>query len=568
MTAKPVFLLSLVLMLGGLFSGSALAQPSGLEVTQVSFSGEFRIKEGTRQGVLSLTADIQDGWHVFSITQQPGGPVKSQIDVEDSPDFWLIGNFHPNHEPHLVTYEYIEVASEEHEGSVTWSVPFEMPDDVDEQGLEIRMIYSGQTCETDGSCLPIDDVEVVAEFAGYDANLVINEEVIVESSGEVVAAEKKSEEGIIPDDPELVAQMAELYDVDEKIQYLNYNEMDYNPIGSGGTSSASNTTFWTGMIGAFLGGMLLNLMPCVFPVLGLKVMGFVMQSGNEASKIRMHGLAFTLGLVVSMWILGGTLMILRYGLGQGINWGDQMGNPYFVGAMIVLLFMLGLNMAGVFEIGTSMTSLGGGGQQKGYSGSFFSGILTTLIATPCSGPFLGVAMSYTLAQPIAIAMVLFTIFALGIAMPYLVMSFFPILIKMLPKPGPWMDTFKVLMAFALFGTVAFFMKVFGSQTGSEGLSWMVIALVIFGLAAYCYGKWGIPEVKNGNKRIAFGYALPILIFGTGFYLYFDAAGYQPPQLGSKSDRYGLPWQEWNPGKIKHSLANNGQIIWVDYTADW
>ena len=369
------------------------------------------------------------------------------------------------------------------------------------------------------------------------------------------------------DSPEAIAEMAKLYDPDKKISYLTLADMDANPVGSGGTSLGNKTTFWSAMFGAFVGGILLNLMPCVFPVLGLKVMGFVKQAGNDPKKIRMHGIAFALGLLVAMWVLAGIILALKYSLGQDINWGAQMGNPYFVCAMIVLLFVLGLNMAGVFEFGTSMTRVGGAVQGKeGYSSSFLSGVLTTLIATPCSGPFLGAAMSYTLAQTAGVAMFLFTIFALGIALPYLLLSFFPVLINKLPKPGAWMETFKVTMAFALFATVAFFMQAFGGQTGTAGLTWLAMALVVIGLAAYYYGVWSAPHVPK-TKRWLCGYALPIVIAAIGGWMCFDAAGLRSKSAGS-FHAGGLAWQNWNPGKVEHTLAKKKRTVWVDYTADW
>jgi cytochrome c biogenesis protein CcdA len=736
----------------------ALAQPdfndAGFGET-VEFSGEFIIREGASKGVLSLTAEINPLWHIFSLTQKKNGPIRSQIKVPDSPDFKLIGAFTPDTKPKVLNdVEGFDVPVEEHEGTVTFSAPIELAEGVNPEKLSIKMVFTGQTCESkpNGFCKPLNNIIVMADFGGFDDTLIVNQfqhkplkheafqpprfhgkvtariiraagttapilpgdevnlEITVEptddfhvyayslqptqykstivgftetnewaiqgpslsetpeagdafgvpcmwhhhpitwqfkftipatadkktyplsgvigmqvctatgcdpptgvaftgeipigkaaevgltlstskygAASEAIAAGgvatpipgadvtlipptdvevEKVEHSTINDSPELIAEMAKLYDPNEKIKYLTYAEMDANPVGSGGTSSGANTTFWTALIGAFLGGMLLNLMPCVFPVLGLKVMGFVMQAGSDPKKIRMHGIAFAMGLVVSMWILAGIIMTLRNVAGQDINWGAQMGNPYFVGSIIVLLFLLGLNMAGVFEIGTSLSSVGGNAPKKGYSGSFFSGVLTTLIATPCSGPFLGVAMSYTMAQPTAIAMFLFTIFALGIAFPYLVLSFYPKLIKMLPKPGPWMETFKVIMAFALFATVAFFMQAFGGQTGVGGLSWLAMALVVIGLAAYCYGVWGVPEVKNFSKRAVFGYAMPVLIAGVGFWMCYDAASQRQVAGSSHGEMGGLPWQNWNEGKVKHSLANNGRIIWVDYTADW
>ena len=182
-----------------------------------------------------------------------------------------------------------------------------------------------------------------------------------QESNQEASQEPEKEETlvVVKDSPKEIAEMAKLYDAEKKISYLTYSDMDANPVGSGGTSSALQTTFWTAMFGAFVGGMILNLMPCVFPVLGLKVMGFVKQAGSDPKKIRMHGLAFTGGLVVSMWILAGIILTVKLSFGQDVNWGAQMGNPYFVCGIIVLLFLLGLNMAGVFEIGTSMSSVGG-----------------------------------------------------------------------------------------------------------------------------------------------------------------------------------------------------------------
>lgn len=363
---------------------------------------------------------------------------------------------------------------------------------------------------------------------------------ISEPSGEVAVT--------TVDSPEAIAEMAKLYDPSTKINFVTLGKQ-------------VETTLWTALFGAFVGGILLNLMPCVFPVLGLKVMGFVEQAGNDSKKIRLHGLAFTAGLVAAMWVLAGIILFLKLSLGREVNWGQQMGNSYFVGAIIILLFVLGLNMAGVFEMGTSLTSAGQKIQKKGYSGSFFSGILTTLIATPCSGPFLGAAMSYTLAQPAGIALFLFTIFALGIAFPYLLLSFFPALINKLPRPGAWMETFKVTMSFALFATVAFFMKTFGAQTGVDGLGLLLMGLVILGLALYFFGRWTLPHLK-ASKRLWQGKVLPLAIAGGGLYLAVSAMRLEPPQTALAHG-----WESWHPGKVEMSRSKN-RIVWVDYTADW
>ena len=206
---------------------------------------------------------------------------------------------------------------------------------------------------------------------------------------------------------------------------------------------------------AFLGGVILNLMPCVFPVLGLKIMAFVKQAGEDPVKVRIHGIIFTIGVVLSFWILVGVLLGLRESLGENIGWGFQLQEPVFVFCLAVFLLIFALSLSGVFEVGMSMTGVGGKLSQKsGYLGSFFSGFLATVVATPCMAPFLGVAVGAALAMPWLSSFTVFTCIAIGLSAPYLLLSIFPKWISRLPKPGAWMDTLKQAMAFPLYATVA------------------------------------------------------------------------------------------------------------------
>jgi len=211
-----------------------------------------------------------------------------------------------------------------------------------------------------------------------------------------------------------------------------------------------------GILGfAFIGGLILNLMPCVFPVIGLKIMSFVKQAGEDPQKIRMHGLVFTFGVVLSFWILVGILLGLRESFGDDIGWGFQLQEPIFVFVLAVFLFIFALSLSGVFDIGLSMTGVGGKLSQKsGYLGSFFSGFLATVVATPCMAPFLGVAVGAALAMSWLSSIIVFTSIALGLSTPYLLLSIYPKWISSLPKPGAWMDTLKQAMAFPLYATVA------------------------------------------------------------------------------------------------------------------
>lgn len=345
------------------------------------------------------------------------------------------------------------------------------------------------------------------------------------------------------------AEHAKLYNVDEKIKFT----------ASGDAATEETSSLFTILAFAFIGGAILNLMPCVFPVLGLKIMGFVMLSGNDPKKIKLHGIIFTLGVLISMWILAIALLIIRES--TAISWGQQMGNPIFVGCIVILLFALGLNMYGVFDFGTSLTSAGGNLQnKKGYSGSFFSGILTTLIATPCSGPFLGATMGYTLQQPAITALLIFTVFALGVASPYIILSFSPKLINKLPKPGGWMEVFKKVMAFPLFATCVFFLRAFSGQTGLDGAFWLSMGLVLLGMAAWAYGTWSPPSITK-NKRFIWGMGFPLLILSTAIWMFYTGMNKQ-----SESE-VKSGWQAWHPGLAEHHVSKK-RVVWVDYTADW
>jgi len=214
---------------------------------------------------------------------------------------------------------------------------------------------------------------------------------------------------------------------------------------------------------AFLGGFILNLMPCVFPVLGLKIMTFVKQAGEEKSKISRHGMVFTSGVLLSFWVLVGVLFTLRETFEEDLGWGFQLQEPAFVFALAAFLLIFAMSLSGVFEIGLSLVGVGSKLSRKsGYAGSFFSGVLATVVATPCMAPFLGVAVGAALTMDLLPAFTIFTSVAIGLSFPYLLLSVFPGWISKLPKPGAWMDTFKQAMAFPLYATVVWLLWTLGS----------------------------------------------------------------------------------------------------------
>ena len=308
--------------------------------------------------------------------------------------------------------------------------------------------------------------------------------------------------------------------------------------------------------GMLLGGLILNLMPCVFPVIGLKIMGFVQQSGQDRKKIILHGLAFTAGVLISFWALSGVLFALRSasGPGQEIGWGYQLQNPWTVLVLMLLMFILGLSMYGVFEIGASVTSVGGKLQTKeGVSGSFFSGILATVVATPCSAPFLGAAIGAAIALPPVQFFIAFTAMALGLSLPYLILSIFPRLVDLLPRPGAWMESFKQAMAFLLFATAGYLLWVYVGQIELDNMLNVIFGLTAVAIAAWIFGRWHSPFRSRKARTIAL--VLTVLFAGGGVKL---AA---PP---AKSE---LVWETWSEARV-NELLGEGKPVYVDFTAKW
>ena len=307
----------------------------------------------------------------------------------------------------------------------------------------------------------------------------------------------------------------------------------------------------------FMGGLILNLMPCVFPVIGLKIMGFVQQAGHNRRSIAFHGVSFTLGVFASFAALTGILFTVRAAAirngTEAIGWGYQLQNPWVVVVLLLLMFVLALNMFGLFELGTSATSIGGNLQNKsGHAGSFFSGVLATVVATPCSGPFLGVAIGAAMALPAVQFFSSFAAMAFGLALPYLFLSFFPALVEKLPRPGAWMESFKQGMSFLLFGTAGFFLWIYGGLIGLDYLLSPILGLALVAVAAWIYGRWHLPHKTTRTRLAALAITALFAIAGTVLAL--------PPKPNKL-------WSEWSEEKTVALLAE-GTPVYIDFTAQW
>lgn len=309
--------------------------------------------------------------------------------------------------------------------------------------------------------------------------------------------------------------------------------------------------------GMFVGGLLLNLMPCVFPVIGLKIMGFVQQAGDNRRSIALHGITFALGVLASFAVLSGILFGIRVAAlrsgGELKNWGYQLQDPHVVVILLILMFVLALNMFGLFEIGTSATSVGGKLHSKGgHAGSFFSGVLATVVATPCSAPFLGAAIGATMTLPAFQFFTGFAAMAIGLSVPYLTLSLFPQLVEKLPRPGAWMESFKQGMSFLLFATAGYLLWVYSGLIGQEYLLPPLLGLSLIAAAAWIYGRWHLPHKSGKVRGIALVLTVAFAVAGTLLAL---------PQKPQKL------WQPWSQETVDR-LISEGTPVYIDFTAQW
>lgn len=309
--------------------------------------------------------------------------------------------------------------------------------------------------------------------------------------------------------------------------------------------------------GMFFGGLILNLMPCVFPVIGLKIMGFVQQAGENRRSIALHGVTFALGVLASFAALSGILFAIRTAaLKNGTElkgWGYQLQDPWVVVILLLLMFILGLNMFGLFEIGASATSVGGKLQSKtGHSGSFFSGVLATVVATPCSAPFLGVAIGAAMALPAYQFFPAFGAMAMGLAVPYLTLSLMPHLVEKLPRPGAWMESFKQAMSFLLFATAGYLLWVYSGLIGQENLLAPLLGLSLIAAGAWVYGRWNLPHKSGKVRATALAITAAFAISGT--------------VMALPKEKQNL-WQPWSEETVEN-LLSEGTPVYIDFTAQW
>lgn len=335
--------------------------------------------------------------------------------------------------------------------------------------------------------------------------------------------------------------------------------------------------FLLALVLAFIGGLILNGMPCVLPVLSIKAMSLIKMAGDDKGKILRQTLSFTLGVILSFWVLASVLFMLT-AWGRSVGWGFQLQEPLFVAFLAALLFIFSLNLLGVFEMGTSFASWAGTAEAKskkeGLSGAFLSGVLATAVATPCTGPFLGSTLGLAMTLPLVLSYAIFTALALGLSFPYLLLGFYPKSLRYLPKPGAWMETFKQGMGFIMLATVLWLLWVFAAQTAMSALIIVLGAFWLISVAFWLVGRYCTPLASKGVRYLSYGFLISAISMSA--YVIYDASLYEEePYIESsrelayvgKEGEHKRVWEAFSKERLEE-LKAEGRPVFIDFTAKW
>jgi thiol:disulfide interchange protein len=470
---------------GGGFGSSANAD------APVKATARFTTASGGKPAGLFVTATIKSTWHIYSLTQAPGGPIPTTIKVSETPGVRLLGLFQAATPPHKGTQPeaFKDLVIETHEGTATWFVPIEITAGTDPAQLVIRGQVNAQPCTAD-SCMPPSDHPFEAKLGSVPPALVDALPAATAAASVAPPAPTSSNPTVTPipsatagpplplasagppapppsSAPPTPASAApapaaessktglpwQPYTSFEAFTNLVAPSFDPPQMSRNVVTKLSDSSLGLQLFYAFIGGIILNFMPCVLPVIGLKILSFVEQSGHNRGRALLLNAWYSLGLM-SVFLL---LAVLAVGLNLG--WGHLFKYAGFNVALTCVVFAMGLSFLGIWEL--PIPGFAGSGKaqelatQEGFAGAFFKGVITTILATPCTGPFMATALAWAANQPPVNTFAVFGAVGLGMASPYLLIGAFPQLLSFLPKPGMWMETFKQLMGFVLLGTVVY-----------------------------------------------------------------------------------------------------------------
>lgn len=330
--------------------------------------------------------------------------------------------------------------------------------------------------------------------------------------------------------------------------------------------------FWGALLFAFLGGVVLNLMPCVFPVLSIKALALLKHTELTVLQKRLQGLAYAAGVLASFSLLAAALIALKHA-GAQVGWGFQFQSPYFVLAVAYLIFVVGLSLSGVFFIGGNVANLGADlANRHGYSGSFFTGVLATIVATPCTAPFMGAALGFAITQPALLLWLIFMSLGLGLAAPYLLVSSWPVLQRRLPRPGLWMERVKQGLAFPMYGAAVWLVWVLAQQAGTNAVPLALSGMIVLALAAWVFD---ITRPSSGKKRwlanafVALSVGATVLLSYSGVQWLLEIAASNPEKSSATSGQTTTEksWQAYSATGLAE-LRSQGKPVFVNLTAAW
>jgi thiol:disulfide interchange protein DsbD len=405
------------------------------------------------------------------------------------------------------------------------------------------------------------DTDTKVSFFPFDAGLIDN---AATQKTEVDNTVLKLTVAAAPTPLDLPQQTGGLLVVDNVSGKTSYTFTTSSPAPVASTSPTANAEMadvglWAAIIFAFFGGLILNLMPCVLPVLAMKALAFASHKVNGAAERRRDGLAYTVGVLATFGALAGLLIGLR-GAGSEIGWGFQLQSPSFVTIIAYVLLGLGLNLSGVFAIGGGIMGVGQNlTQRSGAAGAFFTGALAVVVATPCTAPFMGAAVGYAMTQPPLVTLLVFESLALGLAAPFLLFSLVPQAAKILPKPGVWMDRLKQVLAFPLYASAAWMVWVLSQQVGPEGFAAALAGLVFLSLAAWLLG------LAQQSERVSASLICGALAFLAAVALVVTVS--KAPGAGNTTNVSGANYEAYTPARLTE-LRSQGRPVFVNFTAAW
>jgi len=534
-----------------------------------------------KNNLIGIKMDMQKNWHTYwKNPGDSGGPIKIQWDTDKNIKIDEIKWPRPELIPYepLMTYGYKDfvifpfeyIKKDSLNSKIKLNVDFLICDDVcvpekalietslDKIAIDDDLVAWNDLVPT--VTLPvlaeIDNKFIELRFSYNDQiNLItffIGNQNIVDHPGKQILT--KEENNWLLKVP-IIAEASNLNSIDGVLS-INGNEIFLINTEVTNKDVLSSISFLQAIIFAFLGGLILNLMPCVFPIISLKILSFVSLGNESKSKIRFHALSFCLGVLISFLLIGLSLIILKQ-TGNYLGWGFQLQSPIIVAMLSVLMFLIGMILLTDVNIGSSLTRLGGIGSNN-ISGSFLTGVLAVIVASPCTAPFMGAALGYALIQPSGVTMPIFASLGIGFAMPYFILSLNPNLIKLLPAPGKWMATLKEFFAFPMFATALWLIWVFSLQTNNNLLISLLISILIISSLFWL-------TLKITNKQIQL--FIWMLIFATisfeGMYITANEKEHADSNSVTQYSEYSV----WNLN-IEEDFKNDNQAYLINFTAAW